>query len=52
MTVLATADIRGFYDSLGVPLPDHATHDAAVTCFASPESHRHGDRPRQRRSAS
>ena len=43
MTVLATADIRGFYDSLGVPLPDHATHDAAVTCFASPESHRHGD---------
>ena len=44
MTVLATADIRGFYDSLGVPLPDRATQEAAVKCFASPESHRHGDR--------
>lgn len=44
MTVLATGDIRGFYASLGVVLPDRAAHEAAVRCFASPESHRHGDR--------
>jgi Toprim-like len=44
MTVLATGDIRGFYESLGVMLPDHAAPEAAVKCFASPESHRHGDR--------
>ncbi len=44
MTVLATGDIRAFYESLGVVLPDHALHEAAVKCFASPESHRNGDR--------
>lgn len=44
MTVLATGDIRGFYESLGIPLPGHADREAAVRCFAAPESHRHGDR--------
>src|SRR5437588_11607786 len=44
MTVLASGDIRGFYESLGVALPMHVAHEAAVRCFASPESHRHGDR--------
>jgi Toprim-like len=44
MTVLATGDIRGFYASLGVVVSDRAVHEVAVTCFASPESHKHGDR--------
>jgi Toprim-like len=44
MTVLTTGDIRGFYESLGVVLPAQAQHEAPVRCFASPETHRHGDR--------
>jgi hypothetical protein len=44
MTVLSTGDVRGFYESLGLALPVHATHEAAVKCFASPEAHRQGDR--------
>jgi hypothetical protein len=44
MNVLATADIRGFYEALGVELPGWADHDAPAHCFASPESHAHGDR--------
>jgi hypothetical protein len=44
MTVLATGDIRGFYASLGVVVSDGAVHEVAVKCFASPESHKHGDR--------
>jgi hypothetical protein len=44
MTVLATGDIRGYYESLGIPLPERAEREAAVRCFAAPESHRHGDR--------
>jgi hypothetical protein len=43
MNVLATADIRGFYKALGVELPGWADHDAPAHCFASPESHVHGD---------
>lgn len=44
MTVLATGDIRGFYESLGIVLPERADREAVVRCFAAPESHRHGDR--------
>ena len=44
MTVLATGDICGFYQSLGIEVPDRAEREAAVRCFAAPESHRHGDR--------
>ena len=44
MTVLASGDIRGFYESLGVVVPAHAMHEAPVKCFASPESHRNADR--------
>src|SRR5207237_7187862 len=44
MTVLTTGDIRSFYESLGVVLPAQAEHEAPVRCFASPETHRRGDR--------
>ena len=44
MTVLTTGDIRGFYGSLGIVLADRAEREAAVRCFAAPESHRHDDR--------
>ena len=44
MTILATADVRGFYKALGIDLPAWAERDAPVRCFASPESHNHGDR--------
>jgi len=46
MTVLATGDIRGFYRSLGILIPDRAEREAPVRCFAAPESHRHSDRSR------
>jgi hypothetical protein len=44
MNVLATADIRGFYKALGIELPGWSERDAPANCFASPESHAHGDR--------
>ena len=44
MTVLLAGDIRGFYESLGLALPERGGHEAAVRCFASPDSHQHGDR--------
>lgn len=44
MTVLATADVREFYKALGIELPAWAERDAPAHCFASPESHNHGDR--------
>jgi DNA primase len=40
---LPGADIRGYYQALGVKLPDWAQHEATVSCFADPEAHRRGD---------
>jgi 5S rRNA maturation endonuclease (ribonuclease M5) len=44
MTVLQTGDVRGFYEALGIDLPGWAQREAPARCFASPESHNHGDR--------
>ena len=44
MTVLQSGDVRSFYESLGVDLPGWAQREAPVRCFASNESHNHGDR--------
>ena len=43
-STLAGADIRGFYCALGVELPDWATVEASVRCFADPDAHAHDDR--------
>lgn len=44
MTILANGDVRSFYESLGIALPERALHEAPVKCFASPEAHKHDDR--------
>ena len=44
MTVLATGDVRGFYEALGVELPRWSEREAPVRCFAAPESHNRDDR--------
>lgn len=44
MTVLQGADVRGFYEALGVSVPGWAQREGPVRCFASPDSHNHGDR--------
>ena len=44
MSILQTADIRGFYDALGVELPGWAQHEAPAHCFASPGAHSREDR--------
>ncbi len=41
---LPGADIRGYYQALGITLPGWATVEASVRCFADPEAHRRGDR--------
>ena len=41
---LPGADIRGCYRELGVELPEWATLEAAVRCFADPGAHAHDDR--------
>ncbi len=41
---LPGADVRGFYQSLGIELPGWAQHEAPVRCFADPDAHAHGDR--------
>ena len=33
---MAEGDVRGFYARLGVEIPDWATVEAAVSCFADP----------------
>ena len=43
-STLAGADIRGFYSALGIELPDWATVEASVRCFADPDAHAHDDR--------
>jgi hypothetical protein len=44
MTALASGDVRGFYEALGVELPGWARDEAPAHCFASPDSHKHDDR--------
>ena len=41
---LAGADIRGYYQALGIELPGWANTEASVRCFADPDAHRRGDR--------
>jgi Toprim-like len=41
---LPGADVRGFYQALGLELPDWAKREASVGCFADPDAHAHGDR--------
>ena len=43
-STLPGADIRGFYDALGVELAGWATGEASVRCFADPAAHAHDDR--------
>ncbi|MGC9222247.1 MAG: hypothetical protein ACP5H2_13075, partial [Solirubrobacteraceae bacterium] len=40
---LPGADIRGYYEALGIELPEWAQHEATVRCFAEPGAHRRGD---------
>ena len=41
---LPGADVRGFYQALGIELPGGAQREAGVACFAEPDAHAHGDR--------
>jgi hypothetical protein len=41
---LPGADVRGFYQALGIDLPGWAQHEAPVRCFADPDAHARGDR--------
>jgi Toprim-like len=41
---LPGADIRGFYQRLGVQLPERPCFEASVRCFADPGAHRREDR--------
>ena len=41
---LPGADIRGYYQALGIGLPGWARTEASVQCFADPDVHRRGDR--------
>src|SRR6202046_5448354 len=43
-STLSGADVRGFYYALGIELPDWATVEASVRCFADPDAHAHDDR--------
>ena len=43
-STLPGADIRGFYDALGIELAGWATVEASVRCFAHPDAHAHDDR--------
>ena len=41
---LPGADIRGYYQRLGIHLPAQARLEASVRCFANPDAHRREDR--------
>jgi len=41
---LPGADIRGYYERLGIQLPAQARIEASVRCFANPAAHRREDR--------
>jgi len=38
------ADIRGYYNHLGIQIPHWASDEASVSCFADRDAHRNGDR--------
>jgi DNA primase len=39
-----SGDVRAFYSQIGIELPDRATSEAAVRCFANPAAHNREDR--------
>jgi hypothetical protein len=41
---LPGADVRGFYQALGIELPGWSRREASVACFSRPDAHAHGDR--------
>jgi len=41
---LPGADVRGFYQALGIELPGWARREASVACFSDPDAHAHADR--------
>jgi len=41
---LPGADIRGYYDELGIRLPDTLRPEISVQCFVDPDAHRREDR--------
>ena len=41
---LPGADIRGYYQALGIELPGWGRTETSVRCFADPDAHRRGDR--------
>jgi len=41
---LPGADIRGYYQRLGIQLPERPCFEASVRCFANPDAHRREDR--------
>jgi hypothetical protein len=41
---MAEGDVRGFYARLGVEIPEWASVEAAVSCFADPGAHKNQDR--------
>ncbi len=41
---LPGADVRGFYQRLGIQLPDSSSTNVSVRCFADPNAHRREDR--------
>jgi hypothetical protein len=41
---LPGADIRGFYQRIGIQLPERPCFEASVRCFANPGAHRREDR--------
>ena len=40
----AVSDVRGFYASIGVVLPQRKGSNVSVRCFTAPDKHRRGDR--------
>ena len=46
---LPGADVRGFYQALGIELPGGAQHEAPVRCFADPDAHARGTATRPAR---
>ena len=44
LEILPGADLRGYYEQLGVHLTGWSKHEAPARCFAEPDAHAHGDR--------
>jgi hypothetical protein len=39
-----SGDVCGYFEALGVEIPDRGGEDRAIRCFANPDAHRHDDR--------